>query len=160
MYWLIKKNKPCSRASHLYGLHMLQIFRILSEYFKDITNINYQSGFYKQHMLLTQELLSLVCCKWWLNASLMERKQIVNYQLMVLLITEFYISLQGSTVTVVRLGIPSSFYCRTTWTSAYGCPLVKLRKLIKWIILDRTFINDWFDRKLPTENINIVNLVH
>ena len=38
---------------------------------------------------------------------------------------------QGSTLTVVHLGIPSSFCCRTTWTSVYGCPLVKLRKLIK-----------------------------
>ena len=44
----------------------------------------------KQHILLTQELLSLVCSKWWLNASLMERKQLLNYQLMVLLMTEFY----------------------------------------------------------------------
>ena len=38
---------------------------------------------------------------------------------------------QGSTLTVVRLGIPSSFCCRTTWICVYGCPLVKLRKLIK-----------------------------
>ena len=38
---------------------------------------------------------------------------------------------QGSTLTVVRLGIPSSFCCRTTWTYVYGCPIVKLRKLIK-----------------------------
>ena len=36
---------------------------------------------------------------------------------------------QGSTLTVVRLGIPSSFCCRTTWIYVYGCPLVKLRKL-------------------------------
>ena len=39
--------------------------------------------------------------------------------------------LQGSTLTAVRLGIPSSFCCRTTWTSVYGCPLVKLRKFMK-----------------------------
>ena len=49
---------------------------------------------------------------------------------------------QGSTLTVVRLGIPSSFCCRTTWTYVYGCPLVKLRKLIKWIILDWSFISN------------------
>ena len=40
-----------------------------------------------------QKLLPLVCCKWWLNASFMGRKQLLNYQLMVLLITEFYSSL-------------------------------------------------------------------
>ena len=50
---------------------------------------------------------------------------------------------QGSTLTVVRLGIPSSFCCRTTWTYVYGCPIVKLIKLTKWIILDRPFISDW-----------------
>ena len=38
------------------------------------------------------------------------------------------ISRQGSTLTVVRLGIPSSFCCRTTWIYVYGCPLVKLRE--------------------------------
>ena len=66
--------------------------------------------------------------------------------------------MQGSTLTVVRLGIPSLFCCRTTWTSVCGCPLVKLRKLIKWIILDRTFINDWVNRKLGSESINTFDL--
>ena len=41
------------------------------------------------------------------------------------------VTAQGSTLTVVRLGIPSSFCCRTTWTNVHGCPLVKLRKLTK-----------------------------
>ena len=41
----------------------------------------------------------------------------------------WYFMGQGSTLTVVRLGIPSSFCCRTTWIYVYGCPLVKLRKL-------------------------------
>ena len=57
---------------------------------------------------------------------------------------------QGSTLTVVRLGIPSSFCCRTTWTYVYGCPLVKLRKLIKWIIFDRPFISDWVNLTCST----------
>ena len=56
---------------------------------------------------------------------------------------------QGSTLTVVRLGIPSSFCCRTTWTYVYGCPLVKLRKLIKWIILDRPFISGAIESTWP-----------
>ena len=64
------------------------------------------------------------------------------------------ICLQGSTLTVVRLGIPSSFCCRTTWTYVYGCPLVKVRKLIKWIILDRPFISDWVNRKLRSGSVN------
>ena len=66
--------------------------------------------------------------------------------------------LQGSTLTVVRLGIPSSFCCRTTWTYVYGCPLVKLRKLINWILLDRTFINDWVKQKLRSESIKTCDL--
>ena len=70
----------------------------------------------------------------------------------------FFNKEQGSTLTVFRLVIPSSFCCRTTWTSVYGCPLVKLRKLIKWIILDRTFIKDWVDRMLPSESINTFDL--
>ena len=65
---------------------------------------------------------------------------------------------QGSTLTVVRLGIPSSFCFRTTWTSAYGCPLVKLRKLINYIILDRIFISDWVNRNLCSESINTFDL--
>ena len=44
---------------------------------------------------------------------------------------QHFVPIQGSTLTVVRLGIPSLSYCRTTWTSVYGCPLVKFRKLIK-----------------------------
>ena len=55
-----------------------------------------------------------------------------------------------ATLTVVRLGIPSLFCYRTTWKPTYGCPLVKLRKLIKWIILDRPFISVWSNRKLRT----------
>ena len=46
------------------------------------------------------------------------------------------LSLQGSTLTVVRLGIPSSLCCRTTWTSVYGCPLVKLRKFQNQILIE------------------------
>ena len=65
---------------------------------------------------------------------------------------------QGSTLTVVRLGITSLFYCRTTWTSAYGCPLVKLRKSTKWIILDRPFISDWVKWKLCSKSVNKFDL--
>ena len=64
---------------------------------------------------------------------------------------------QGSTLTVVRLGIPSSFCCRTTWTYVYGCPLVKLRKLIDLILLDRTFINDWVKQKLRSISIKMIS---
>ena len=66
---------------------------------------------------------------------------------------------QGSTLTVVHLGIPSLFCCRTTWSSVYGCPLVKLRKLIKWIIPDRSFISDRVDRQLRSESVNSFNLL-
>ena len=65
---------------------------------------------------------------------------------------------QGSTLTVVRLGIPSSFCCRTTWTSVYGCPLVKSRKSTKQMILEWSFISDWVNRELGSESVNTFDL--
>ena len=67
---------------------------------------------------------------------------------------------QGSTLTVVRLGIPSSLCCRTTWTYVYGCPLVKSRKLIKWIILGLPFISDWINLTCSTLILAISICLH